>query len=296
MEKKKLRSGMNALDFLNKMVSEPHYLLHFLAFFSYLVVRTSVTQLLPPPISLHLLRREIQALLGFSVLAVIKLVKEETWEGFIADTFFYAKIFLVAISLILDNHLTLWYVVLFSVHLSNYSTNLVNLAYIVHSSIQVSLTVRLHSVIAVIYLVAQQPAFEELGEANRLTPLQLETLLTEGHTSRYWLVEFRAQCSSTCIRASRCLPELSVTYSNKNLSFGIVDLGLFPNTAERFGISLNGGMSQLPTFILFDNATETARYPEWGFESKAPYPPLTKGRMVRHFDLDRLLLEYVNGK
>ncbi|CAN1161880.1 Thioredoxin-related transmembrane protein 2 [Linum perenne] len=274
MEKKKLRSGMNALDFLNKMVSEPHYLLHFLAFFSYLVVRTSVTQLLPPPISLHLLRREIQALLGFSVLAVIKLVKEETWEGFIADTFFYAKIFLVAISLILDNHLTLWYVVLFSV----------------------SLTVRLHSVIAVIYLVAQQPAFEELGEANRLTPLQLETLLTEGHTSRYWLVEFRAQCSSTCIRASRCLPELSVTYSNKNLSFGIVDLGLFPNTAERFGISLNGGMSQLPTFILFDNATETARYPEWGFESKAPYPPLTKGRMVRHFDLDRLLLEYVNGK
>ncbi|CAN1784952.1 Thioredoxin-related transmembrane protein 2 [Linum perenne] len=262
MEKKKLRSGMNALDFLNKMVSEPHYLLHFLAFFSYLVVRTSVTQLLSPPISLHLLRREIQALLGFSVLAVIKLVKEETWEGFIADTFFYAKIFLVAISLILDNHLTLWYVVLFSV----------------------------------IYLVAQQPAFEELGEANRLTPLQLETLLTEGHTSRYWLVEFRAQCSSTCIRASRCLPELSVTYSNKNLSFGIVDLGLFPNTAERFGISLNGGMSQLPTFILFDNATETARYPEWGFESKAPYPPLTKGRMVRHFDLDRLLLEYVNGK
>lgn len=27
-------------------------------------------------------------------------------------------------------------------------------------------------------------------------------------------------------------------YSNKNLSFGVVDLGLFPNTAEKFGISL----------------------------------------------------------
>lgn len=27
-------------------------------------------------------------------------------------------------------------------------------------------------------------------------------------------------------------------YSNKNLSFGIVDLGLFPNAAEKFGIPL----------------------------------------------------------
>lgn len=29
-------------------------------------------------------------------------------------------------------------------------------------------------------------------------------------------------------------------YSNKNLSFGIVDLGLFPNAAEKFGISVTG--------------------------------------------------------
>lgn len=27
-------------------------------------------------------------------------------------------------------------------------------------------------------------------------------------------------------------------YSNTNLSFGTIDLGLFPNAAERFGISL----------------------------------------------------------
>lgn len=29
-------------------------------------------------------------------------------------------------------------------------------------------------------------------------------------------------------------------YSNKHLSFGVVDLGLFPNVAEKFGISLGG--------------------------------------------------------
>jgi len=33
---------------------------------------------------------------------------------------------------------------------------------------------------------------------------------------------------------------VSGRYSNKNLSFGIVDLGLFPNAAEKFGISLSG--------------------------------------------------------
>ncbi|CAI0409591.1 unnamed protein product [Linum tenue] len=262
MVKKKLGGGTNAFEALNKIVSEPHYLFHFLVFFSYFVVRSSATQVLSPQLSLRFLRREIQAVLGFAVLAAVKLVKEETWEGFIADTIFYAKLFLIAISLVLDYHLALWYTVLFSV----------------------------------IYLLAQQPVFEELGDVNKLTPLQLETLLTEGHTSRYWLVEFRAQCSSTCIRTSRCFPELSVTYSNKNLSFGSVDLGLFPNAAERFGISLSGGMNQLPTYILFENATEVARFPEWGFEAKAPYPPLTKGRIVRHFELDRLLLEYVNGK
>ncbi|KAK8717908.1 hypothetical protein V6N13_045159 [Hibiscus sabdariffa] len=74
----------------------------------------------------------------------------------------------------------------------------------------------------------------------KLTPLQLEALLTEGNTSIFWLVEFRASFSSGCRRASRCFPELSITYSNKNLSFGIVDLGLFPNAAEKFEISPGG--------------------------------------------------------
>ncbi|CAI0409034.1 unnamed protein product [Linum tenue] len=297
MVKKKLGGGMNAFEALNKIVSEPHYLFHFLVFFSYFVVRSSATQVLSPQLSLRFLRREIQAVLGFAVLAAVKLVKEETWEGFIADTIFYAKLFLIAISLVLDYHLALWYTVLFSG-----SPPFLSFSCYFYCNIDSSVAKRVidswtgFRIFAVIYLLAQQPVFEELGDVNKLTPLQLETLLTEGHTSRYWLVEFRAQCSSTCIRTSRCFPELSVTYSNKNLSFGSVDLGLFPNAAERFGISLSGGMNQLPTYILFENATEVARFPEWGFEAKAPYPPLTKGRIVRHFELDRLLLEYVNGK
>ncbi|KAH1203143.1 Thioredoxin-related transmembrane protein 2 [Glycine max] len=132
--------------------------------------------------------------------------------------------------------------------------------------------------------------------SSKLTPLQLESLLTEGTTTRLWLVEFRSSYSPACIRSSQQFPELSITYSSKNLSFGIVDLGLFPNAAERFGISLSGSMGQLPTFILFENAAEVARFPELDFEAAYFHPKITKGLLSRHFELDRHLLEYVSGK
>ncbi|XP_021894881.1 thioredoxin-related transmembrane protein 2 homolog [Carica papaya] len=224
------------MEWLNQMVSEPYYLCHFLAFFSYLPVRTSASLALSPHISHLLVYREIQGILAFLVLTAIKVVKEETWEAFIADTLFFAKIFLIAISLFIDYHVALWYSLVFFV----------------------------------IYTLTQQPAFKELGTSSKLTPLQLEALLTEGN------VEFRASFSSTCIRASRCFPELSITYSNKNLSFGIIDLGLFPNAAEKFGISLAGDLGQLPTYILFENATEVTRFPDFYFEAKPSNTPITK--------------------
>uniref|UniRef100_A0A2P2JCD6 Thioredoxin-related transmembrane protein 2 n=2 Tax=Rhizophora mucronata TaxID=61149 RepID=A0A2P2JCD6_RHIMU len=245
------------LEWLN----EPYYLLHFLAFFAYFILRSSAAQFLSPHSARHLLHREIQAVLAFALLTAYKLVRVETWEAFVSDSLFFAKVFLVAISLIMDYHLAMWYMVVFSV----------------------------------MYILTQQPAFEGLGNAIKLTPLQLETLLTEGNASKFWLVEFRASCSSDYTRTSRCFPELSITYSNKHLSFGTIDLGLFPNVAEKFGISLSG-MGQLPTYILFENATEVTRFPEWGFEPKVSHPTVTKRLLCQHFELDRRLLEYVHGR
>ncbi|KAE8731709.1 putative DNA binding protein [Hibiscus syriacus] len=256
-----MKNQSNLMEWLNQVVGEPYYFFHFLAFFSYFIVRSSAANILSPQITQHLFHREIQAILAFLMLSAYKMVREETWEGFIADALFFGKIFLIALTLIMDYHLTLWYIVLFSV----------------------------------IYVIAQQPPFEKLGSSSKLTPLQLEALLTEGNTPRFWLVEFRASFSSGCRRASRCFPELSITYSNKNLSFGIVDLGLFPNAAEKFGISPGGSMGQLPTYILFENDTEVSRFPEFNFE-ETPTPPITTRLLARHFELDRLLLEYVNGK
>ncbi|KAH1119165.1 hypothetical protein GYH30_047810 [Glycine max] len=248
MGKESSKDTVPVTQWLNRMVSEPYYLFHFLTFFSYFVVRSSATQNLAPHLTHHLLRREIQTLLVFAILAFIKGIKEETWEAFIADVLFLAKICLFLLAFTMDRRLAVWYILVF------------------------------------------------LGTSSKLTPLQLESLLTEGTTTRLWLVEFRSSYSPACIRSSQQFPELSITYSSKNLSFGIVDLGLFPNAAERFGISLSGSMGQLPTFILFENAAEVARFPELDFEAAYFHPKITKGLLSRHFELDRHLLEYVSGK
>uniref|UniRef100_A0A0E0JF98 Thioredoxin domain-containing protein n=1 Tax=Oryza punctata TaxID=4537 RepID=A0A0E0JF98_ORYPU len=223
---------------LDLAISEPYYFLHLAAFFSYFAARGMVSSSADDGL---LLRREIQAVLAFLVLFVVKVVKEENWETCIADSLLYAKGLLLAVTLVIDYWLTV-----------SYSLGFV-----------------------VIYAVAQQPPYDGLGHSNHLTPLQLEGLLTEEPTTRFWLEHVYKQA----------------VYSNKNISFGIIDLGHFPNAAAKFGIFM---WDHLPTYILFDKATEVARFPEIMNESKVFVPKITKKILCQHFDLDRRLIEYLS--
>ncbi|KAG5408341.1 hypothetical protein IGI04_004660 [Brassica rapa subsp. trilocularis] len=266
MEKKREGGGGGgAVERTSQIVSDPYYFLHFMAFFSYLPIRASAA----PYTSHRLFDRELQAFLAFLMFSAIKMVREETWEAFVADSLLYAKIFLIGVSLVMDYRVAIWFCVIFSV----------------------------------VYLLAQQPAFSKLGTAKKLTPMQLEDLLSDGTTTKYWLVRCSFlinevvivdDTSSKCVRSSRCFPELSITYSNSLLSFGTIDLGLFPNAASKFGISLAGGMSQLPTYILYEKGVEVHRFPDF-YVDAAPSLPVTKKLLCQHFELDRLLLDYING-
>ncbi|KAF3629946.1 putative peptide transporter-like [Capsicum annuum] len=152
------RDQENSYDrvrWLNLMISEPYYLFHLLVFFTYIPVRISAFQILSPARNSFLLKREIQVFVAYCVLTIVKIVRTESWESFIQDILLFAKIFLTAIALVLDYHLSLWYALAF----------------------------------LVIHIIAQQPPYEGLGSSNHLTPLQLESLLTEGNTSRFWLVD-----------------------------------------------------------------------------------------------------------
>ncbi|WVY90779.1 hypothetical protein V8G54_036293 [Vigna mungo] len=109
-------SGNNAVpgfQWLNRMVSEPYYLFHFLTFFSYFIIRSSASEVLAPHLIQHLLRREIQTLLVFAILVVIKGVKEDNWEAFIADALFLGKICLFVLAFTMDRHLAVWYILVF---------------------------------------------------------------------------------------------------------------------------------------------------------------------------------------
>ncbi|KAL3844188.1 hypothetical protein ACJIZ3_001591 [Penstemon smallii] len=261
IEEMSAKASANPGNWMIRIVAEPYYLLHLLVFFTYIPVRCSAAHIISPTRLSHLLHREIQALLAFFVLTAVKVVRTESWEALIADTLLFAKVFLLAIALVMDYHLALWYALAF----------------------------------LVIYIIAQQPAYDGLGTSTQLTPLQLETLLTEGNTSKFWLVEFRSLSISNCIHSSSFFPELSITFSTKNLSFGTVDLGLFPNAAEKFGISL-ASLNQLPTYILFHDGAVISRLPEADFEAKFFDPLMSKKILCRHFELDKRLLDYINGK
>ncbi|KAJ4820665.1 Thioredoxin-related transmembrane protein 2 [Rhynchospora pubera] len=228
------------IPWLNSMATEPFYLLHLLALFSYFAARTAACQDLSADFSHHLLRREIQAVLALSVLLAMKFVKEENWEGFIADGIFYAK-----------------------------------------TTLQGKL---LREAICFYYFI--------YCSCTELTPFQLESILAEGNTSRYWLIELRASTSLSWVRSSRTFAELSNVYSNNNLSFGVIDLGRYPNAASLFGVSLWG---QIPTYILFDKSVEAVRFPDITFEAK-PFSSLniSKRLLCEHFELDRHLVEYLS--
>ncbi|VFQ82260.1 unnamed protein product [Cuscuta campestris] len=139
---------------MNEMASDPYYLLHFIAFFSYIPLRCSAACFLLPSRSSLLLKREIQAVVAFTVISVVKTVRAETWQTVISDTLFFAKIFLTALALVMDYHLAFGYALVF----------------------------------IVTHILTQQPPYEGLGNSIQLTPLHLEALLTEGNTSRFWLV------------------------------------------------------------------------------------------------------------
>lgn len=66
MEKK--REGV--IEGMSRIVSDPYYFLHFMAFFSYLPIRSSAA----PYTSHRLLDREIQAFLAFLMFSAIKVL------------------------------------------------------------------------------------------------------------------------------------------------------------------------------------------------------------------------------
>lgn len=68
MSKENSSNNIQVLKLLNQTVSEPHFLFHFLTFFSYLVLRCSASQVFAPNLTQNLLRRVTLSLFSISII------------------------------------------------------------------------------------------------------------------------------------------------------------------------------------------------------------------------------------
>jgi len=76
-----------------------------------------------------------------------------------------------------------------------------------------------------------------------------------------WIVAFYAAWSPACINFAPIYSKLSADYGLPNLKFGKIDVGRYPEVAEKHHINTSPLTRQLPTLILFQDGKETGRVP-----------------------------------
>ncbi|KAI8364383.1 hypothetical protein BD560DRAFT_373117 [Blakeslea trispora] len=80
--------------------------------------------------------------------------------------------------------------------------------------------------------------------------------------AKYWVVMLYANWSVACLNFEAVLARLSIKYDAPHLKFGQIDIDLYPDLAEEFGVSKDPASFDLPTLILFQQGKEIRRLPE----------------------------------
>lgn len=76
-----------------------------------------------------------------------------------------------------------------------------------------------------------------------------------------WMICFYTVWNPSCVNFAPIFAELSAEYNLENLKFGKVDIGRFPDVAQKYRISDSSFSRQLPTVICFKNGKEVERRP-----------------------------------
>lgn len=76
-----------------------------------------------------------------------------------------------------------------------------------------------------------------------------------------WLICFYTVWNPSCVNFAPIFAELSAEYSLDNLRFGKIDIGRFPDMAQKYRISDSSLSRQLPSIVLFQNGKEVDRRP-----------------------------------
>ncbi|KAI8078690.1 uncharacterized protein BX664DRAFT_342490 [Halteromyces radiatus] len=79
---------------------------------------------------------------------------------------------------------------------------------------------------------------------------------------KYWVVMLYANWSISCLNFEAVLAKLSLQYDASHIKFGKIDVDIYTDIAQEFGVSRDPASFDLPTLVLFQNGTEIRRLPE----------------------------------
>ena len=110
-----------------------------------------------------------------------------------------------------------------------------------------------------------------------------------------WLVTFYAAWSPSAVNFSPIFAKISANYGLPNLKFGKIDVGRYPEVAEKFIISTSALTRQLPTVIMFQDGKEVGRVPAI-INGKINKFMFKEEEVVQVFDLNNLYVQCKNDK
>ncbi|XP_013776832.1 thioredoxin-related transmembrane protein 2 homolog [Limulus polyphemus] len=106
-----------------------------------------------------------------------------------------------------------------------------------------------------------------------------------------WLVTFYAPWNPSSVNFAPTFADLSVKYTLENFKFGKIDVGRYPDVAEKFRISMSSFTKQLPTVILFKNGKEVNRRPVFDSYGKPIKFFFNEENILSVFDLNNVYEE-----
>lgn len=106
-----------------------------------------------------------------------------------------------------------------------------------------------------------------------------------------WLVAFYTVWNPSCVHFAPIFAKLSSEYSLKNLQFGKVDIGRFPDSGKKYHVSDSSLSKQLPTLILFKDGKEMIRRPNADTKGKLQNFLFSEENIKGAFDLNNLYKE-----
>ncbi|KAI9484443.1 hypothetical protein BDB00DRAFT_855745 [Zychaea mexicana] len=83
-----------------------------------------------------------------------------------------------------------------------------------------------------------------------------------GQYTKYWVVMLYANWSLACLNFEAVLAKLSLQYSADHIKFGKIDIDMYSDLAEEYGISRDPASFDLPTLLLFRDGAQIRRLPE----------------------------------